>query len=547
MAKLTGLSDISGEGSAVGTTAYMSPEQAQGAEVDKRTDIWSFGVILYEMLTGRQPFRGDYNEVVVYSIVNAEPEPVTSVRSEIPMELELIVRKAMAKKPETRYQSLSEMVVDLKAIKLEFDSGIVSDSRAWAKPAPSIAVLPFRDMSPRKDQAYFCDGMSEELINALARIEGLRVVARTSSFQFRDREENMRKIGTLLRVNTLLEGSVRKEGNRLRITVQLIDVDDSFHIWSERYDREMEDIFAVQEEIALAIVDKLKGDLLPNEKAALAKHHTRNVAAYQMYLEGRYFWAKRTSEGLRKATECFEKAIEKDPNFALAYAGLADSYNMHVFYGLMAPKEAIPRSGAAAMQALKMGDATAEACTSLAFIRMYYDRDWVKAERRYRQAIEHDPDYATAHQWYAELLMALGRWDEALAEAHHAFDFDPLSLILFTLLGWYYYFLRNYDTAIEYLKKALDMDENFLPAHLFLGGVYIQKSMLEEAIAEYKRGIDIFGEGTLLTATLGHAYAAAGNTGEARRLLGELVRLSDEEFVPPFYVSAIYAVLGETD
>jgi serine/threonine-protein kinase len=525
----------------------MSPEQVQGAEVDSRTDIWALGVVLYEMLSGRQPFAGEHDEIVVYSIMNEEPEPVTALRPEVSMELELIVRKAMAKKPEDRYESLNEMIADLKAIKLEFDAGIVSDSRAWATPAPSIAVLPFRDMSPKKDQTYFCDGMAEELINALTKIEGLRVVARTSSFQFRDRDEDMRKIGALLRVDTLLEGSVRKEGNRLRITAQLINVEDGYHMWSERYDREMEDVFAVQEDIALTIVDKLKCDLMPDEKAALLKHHTRNVEAYQLYLEGRYFWSKRTSEGLRKATECFEKAIDKDPGFAVAYSGLSDSYNMHVFYGLLPPKEAIPKSGAAAMQALKMGEANAEACTSLAFIRMYYDHDWINAERRYRQAIEHDPDYPTAHQWYAELLMALGRWDEALTEANHAFDSDPLSLILFTLLGWYYYFLKEYDKAVDYLRKTLDMDENFLPAHLFLGNVYVQKSMCKEAIAEYRRGIEIFGEGTLLSTLLAHAHAAAGNTFEARRLLEELLRLSGDEFVPPFYVSAAYSALGEID
>jgi len=325
----------------------------------------------------------------------------------------------MEKDKEKRYQSAGEVRSELSKMEKEKSKKEKIDEIKWEN---SVAVLPFKDLSSKKDQEYFCDGMAEELINALTKIERLKVASGSSAFQFKGRGYDIREVGEKLKVQTVIEGSVRKAGNRLRITVQLINVADGFHVWSEKYDRDMEDIFAIQDDISLTIVEKLKVKLLRKEKAKIVKRHTEDVVAYNLYLKGRYFWNKRTKEGFRRAIEYFEQAVAEDSTFVLAYAGLADSYNLLGFYCILSPKESFPKAKAAVKKALEIDDTLAEAHAALGFARMYYDWDWKDAEREFKQAIELNPGYPTAHHWYAEYLALMGQMDAAITEAKQALD-----------------------------------------------------------------------------------------------------------------------------
>jgi len=546
LAKLRRDAMLTRTGSTVGTVAYMSPEQAQGEKVDHRSDIFSLGVVLYEMITGQLPFKGEHEAALVYSIVNENPEPLARYKSDVPGELQRIVEKGMEKNREMRYQHVDDLRADLSKLREEVKSGVTKTLVTRAKSSPSIAVLPFTNLSADKEQEYFCDGMAEEIINALTHVEDLRVVARTSAFAFKYKREDIREIGRKLKVETLLEGSVRKAGNRLRISAQLINVADGYHLWSERYDRDMEDVFAIQDEISLAIVDKLKLKLLGGEKAKLVKRHTEDLGAYNLYLKGRYFWNKRTEQGYQKALEYSQQAIERDPTYALAYAGIADCYDLLGWYDYLPPEEAFPRAKAAAEKALEMDETLAEANASLGWISANYDWDWLAAESKYKRAIELNPSYATVHQWYAEYLSYMGRHDESIAEAKRAQELDPLSIIINNDLGQVLYYARQYDRAIEQLQKALELDPDFIIAHFFLAFLYAQKAMYGEAIAEVQKAMNLSGGGDLLmVAQLGTIYSSSGRRDEAKKVLDELYELSKQRYVSPFYIALIYVGLRQ--
>ncbi len=546
LAKSSGGTEVSKTTRSVGTAAYMSPEQGRGEAVDHRTDIWSLGVVMYELLTGELPFRGEYEAAVIYSLVNENPKPIEQLRPGIPDAVRRIVERAMEKEPEERFQTAAEFLTALKAALKGAGAG-----RAGGKarePEKSIAVLPFADVSRGKELEYLCDGIAEEIINALTKLEGLRVVARTSAFSFKGKTEDIRAIARKLNVDSMLEGSVRKAGNRLRITVQLINAADGYHLWSERYDREMEDVFAIQDEITLAIVNKLKVTLLGGERAALVKRHTEDFAAYNLYLKGRYFWNKRTETGYLKSLEYFRQAIDKDPAYGLAYVGVADCYDLLGWYGFLAPHEAFPRARTAAEKARDLDDTLAEAHASLGWISANYDWDWAAAERQYRRALELNPSYATAHQWYSEFLMYMGRHDEAVAEGHKALELDPLSLIINNDLGQVYCFARRYDEAIAQLRRTLEMDSDFALAHFFLALALAQKGMFDEAVKEAQKAMNLAGEtDTLVLSQLGIIYAWCGREKRSRRVLGRLDELSDEKYVSPFPVALVHAALGEND
>ncbi len=546
LAKLKGATKLTQSRSTLGTAAYMSPEQAQGKEADHRSGIFSFGVVLYEMVTGRLPFKGEHEAATIHSIVKDTPEPLARYKSGVPGELQRIVGKAMEKDLEMRYQHVDDLGADLRKLKTELETGVTRTLEAATKPKPSIAVLPFTDLSADKDQEYFCDGMAEEIINALTHVEGLHVVARTSAFSFRGKEIDIREIGKKLNVKTVLEGSVRKAGNRLRISAQLVNVADGYHIWSEKYDRDLEDIFAIQDEISLAIVDKLKIKLLRKEKAALVKRYTDDLEAYSLYLKGRYHWNKRTPEGLKKAIQHFEQVIERDPSYALAYAGLADSYILLAEHSLLPPKDAFPRAKAAVIKALDIEETLSEAHTSLAFIKTLSDWDWMGAEKEFKQAIEFNPGYATAHQWYAEHLTMTGRYAEAIAEFKRAQELDPLSLIIGVASAVTLFCgTRRYDRVIEECQKVLEMDPNFGGALNVLGMVYRERAMYEEAIEAFQKA-RTFDEGnTWVTAELGHAYAVSGNRSEAQKVLDELEQLSKRSYVPPDNIALVYWGFGK--
>jgi len=489
LARMTKGSEAPEQNTTSGTVAYMSPEQASGENVDQRTDIWSLGVVFYEMLTGQLPFKGDYNQAVIYSVLNQKPKTIKALRPEVPESLERIINKALTKNPDSRYQNTRELLNDLGKTSKELES--MEEQSAKKKHQPSIAVLPFVNLSADPEQDYFCDGMAEEIINALTHVEGLMVVARTSAFVFKEKRQDIREIGRKLNVENLLEGSVRKAGNQVRITAQLINVADGYHLWSEKYDRNIselccpEDIFAIQDEISMAIVDNLKVKLLGDEKAALLKRHTHDLDAYNLYLKGRYHWNKRTPEGLKKALKHFQKVIEKDPNYALAYAGLADCYIMLEQALVLPAKVAFPKAKEWVTKALEKDQTLAEAHASLADILWAYDRDWIAAEREFKKAIELNPNYATAHQWYAIYLSAMGRFDQAIREIKRAQELDVLSLIINVGAALIYSNADQQDQAIQECLRVLDMDPNFIFANLMVGRAYEQKEMFDKAIKQY--------------------------------------------------------------
>jgi serine/threonine-protein kinase len=415
-------------------------------------------------------------------------------------------------------------------------------------PAPSIAVLPFVNMSADRDNEYFCDGLAEELINALTKLEQLHVVARTSAFSFKNKEVDVREIGRKLDVIYVLEGSVRRAGDRLRITAQLIDVRDGYHLWSERYDREASDVFAIQDEISLAIVDKLRIRLLGQEKATLLTRYRDNLEAYNLYLKGRYYWDQRP-QGLKRAIESFQQAIEKDPDYALAYAGIADCYVTLGSWenGTFPPLEAIPKAKAAAKKAIELDDTLPEAYASLAYATMNYDWDWPSVESGYKHAFNLNPRYATAHHWYSHYLLARGRADESLVESKRCLELDPLDLIINIHLAWHHQFARQYDEALEQCWKVSELYPNSFWPSFFSALAYEQKGMYGEALAESEKAIKMSGNVTFTTAALGHLYALSGKQAEARKTIAELKELSSKRYVTAYDIAIIYAGLGEND
>jgi len=593
LAKLRGQTKLTKESTTLGTIAYMSPEQTTGEEVDQRTDIWSLGVVLYEMLTGKLPFRGHYEQAIMYSIMNEDPEPVTRVRTGVPMELERIINKTLNKDPKERYQHANELIVDLRNIKKESKSEVKSARKekkkkvlkkplhkfllpgslilgaillvctyllfkGTAKKEPlkteaitqvrKIAVLPFKDMSPQMDQEYFCDGISEELINRLAKLSGFRVTARTSAFSFKGKNLDIPSIGKKLKVDIILEGSVRKEGNKLRITAQLIKVADGFHLWSETYNRRMEDVFAIQDEISLSIVEKLKLSLLKEESSKLKLRPTDNVEAYNLYLKGRYYWNKRTKEASLKGLEHFQLAIERDPSFALAYAGIADCYNVLQIYAYLSPREAFPKARTAAEKALEIDSSLAEAHTSLAWVRMSYDLDWSAGEQEFKRALKLNPSYATGHHWYAIYLTAMGRHAESLAQIKQAQELDPLSLMINIDVGFVLFYGRRDDLAIEQYHKTLEMDKDWVVSYWRLAMIYAQKEMYNKALAATQSMKKLLGDkDPLFLTTIGYIYSLSGKRDEAKKVLNELSEMSKHRYISSLRIALIHLGLGQKD
>ncbi len=463
IAKLKGSTQITKPGTVMGTPGYMSPEQTLGETVDHQTDIWSTGVILYQMLTGELPFKGDNDLALMYAIVNEEPIPITSIRQNISRELQSIVSKALNKDLTSRYQYISDMTADLKSIGQKSVGATKTQIvPIQQKQLPSIAVLPFEDMSPGKDQEYFSDGLSEEIINTLVKVEGLKVVSRNTAFQFKDKHVDATQVGRELNVQSILEGSIRKAGNRLRISIRLINISDGFLRWTENYERELQDIFAIQDEIAREVVRNLQVKLVGESHEGLIKKYTDNVDAYNAYLKGRYYWNKRTVENLQKSIGHYNEAINIDPNYALAYAGLADTYTILGIYGARPPLEVMPKAMQAAQKALQIDDNLAEARVSLGCLHAVHNWNWQSAELEFKKGIELNPDYPIAHHWYAiNYLVPMGRFDDAVVEILKALHLDPVSMVINTTVGITYYFARQYKTATVYHTKALEMDPNF--------------------------------------------------------------------------------------
>lgn len=602
-------------GMVMGTVQYMSPEQARGLPVDERTDLWSLGVVLYEMAAGCVPFEGETTTDVILSVVEKEPPPLARYSREIPVELERIVNKALRKNRDERYRTVKDLALDLKSLKQELEKFGVPSSSGWltdpkttqpegatlntlpdtpithprsgaeyivseikshkrrvllalatlvitiaavayflylpegSEVIDSIAVMPFVNVNANPDMEYLSDGITESLINSLSQVPRLRMIARSSVFRYKGKEIDPQTVGRELGVRAILLGRVTQRGDNLSISAELVDARNNSRIWGKQYSRKLSDVLQMQAEISREISDKLRLKLSGEEQKLVAKRYTENVEAYQLYLKGHFYLNKRNEESLKRGIDYFQQAIATDPHYALAYSGLADSYSTlgSVFVSAMLPREAMVNMKSVAQKALELDDTLAEAHTSLADAKFRGDWDWSGAEREFKRALELNPNYAEGHQLYAQYLVAMGRFEESIAEGKRAQALDPVSPRASSQLGFNYYCARQYDHAIEECRQALDLDPNFLFAHWVLGLAYANKSMYEQAIAESRKAIEVSGHGPGAVGVLGYVYGASGRRDEAQQVLDELKELAKRRYVSPFSVAAIYARLGDKD
>jgi len=529
-------------GLALGTPEYMSPEQASGeTDVGAPGDIYGLACVFYEMMAGEPPFRGPSARATMAKQVTERARPLRTLRPDAPAGFERVLEQALAKDPGQRFATISEFCDALTRARSEL-------TRPFAMTTRTIAVLPFVNASPDPDNEYLSDGITDELINALAKVDGLRVASRTSVFALKGKPQDVRAIGALLEASEVLEGTLRRSGDNLRITVQLTSTDDGRLVWSERYDRKLDDVFAIQDEISRTIVNKLRSTSFANVAAAPAGRHTENVEAYGLYLRGRYEWNKRTSEGVTEGIRYFEQAIAADPSYALAYTGLADSYALHIDYRNVPTHEGFERAKFYARRAIEQDDTLAEAHASLAWSLFIYDWDWPGAARAFRRAIELDPRYATAHQWYAFLLASQGNFDEALIEAHTAQENDPASVSVRRSLGYSYFYARKYEQARYHLDRAIAMNPTAEETYRIQGLILTVAQQYPAAERVLREALTLAPEsGTATKATLGYSLARAGNPSYAREVAAELEAKVKTDYVSPVELATIHMALGNTE
>ena len=518
-------------GTVVGTVAYMSPEQAEGKPVDARSDIFSFGLVLYELLSGQKAFSGETALSTMVAILHQEPRPL-----EAAPELARVVDRCLRKSVTERYQTMADVIAALEQ----------ASAAKGSEPAPSIAVLPFANMSADKENEYFSDGLAEEIINALTQVPGLKVTARTSAFSFRGKDVRIAEIARELGVAHVLEGSVRKAGNRIRVTAQLIKAGDGFHVWSERYDRELIDVFAIQDEISAAIVDQLKVNLTGRGTVPLVKCATTNPAAYEALLEGRHYWHRFTPSGLAKAREYFERAVAIDPGYAPAHVGLADCYCMRASLGGEEPRSVLPSVAEEARRALELDETNAEAHSMLAHFHLLYAYDWSECERHFRRALELAP--ASHHVrfpyafWY---LRGSGRLEEAAAEMDRILDQDPLRASNHYGKAAVLILQRRFGAAVESARRALEIEPNYLLGLIVFAYALACDRRFDEAVTAAERLIQFHGRFPINV--LGEVYAMAGRTEDARRILEQQEARAQQTYVSANGIAGLHAHLGDND
>jgi len=540
LAKLSGRTVLTKASSFMGTVGYMSPEQVQGSEVDRRTDIFSFGVLLYEMLSGRGPFQREYEAAALYAIVHDQPRPLTELRKDVPASVQSIVSRALAKGPDDRYQSMVEMLQDLQ--RGECARGAPKPS---GNPKQSIAVLPFEDMSPGHDQEFFCDGVAEELINALSHISSFRVIARSSAFAFKGKNEDVRAIGSSLGVQALLEGSVRKADNRIRVTVQLINVDDGSNLWSERFDRNLDDIFQIQDSICLSVAERLQATLLQQQKDQVVQRRAHDAAAYNLYLKGRFLFNQRKEASIKKSVECYREAITVDPEFGLAYAGLAASYEVLGSRRWLPQDVAYNAAREAAMKAIQLNDMLPEAHIAMGSVKMNCNWDWPAAERELCHAVMLNPGHADAHHMYAHYLEVTGQFNQALSEMDRSLALEPVSPGLASCAAQILFSARRYKEAIEQCSAAMELAPEFFGLYGWLGIAHIQAGSHDRGIDALEKGLQHLPEDARLLALLGYACAISGRQSRTLQCLDRLSRLNEKKYVDPYFVIWPHVGLGD--
>ena len=572
LAKLRGAVQKTKTGSTLGTAAYMSPEQVRGEEVDCRSDIFSMGVVLYELVTSHLPFQGEYEAALCYATLNENPPPIRSVRADVPLGFEKIIHRCLEKDKEKRYQRAQEIVADLQVVHREISGSATTKTKRSEAPwmvivvavllaaagififnpksgptsakSQSIAVLPFENLSGSKEDEYFSDGITDDIIAQLSKNTQLKVISRTSIMQYKGTNKNVREIGKDLDVRTVLEGSVRRAGNQVRIVAQLIDAQNEGHLWADTYDKEMTQVFAIQSDVAQRIAVSLKTKLSPSDIARIEKKQTENTEAYQLYLKGRFYWNRRTAPDFQRASGFFNQAIEKDPNYALAFAGLASTYDILPEYGFPA-REHYQKAKAAVKKALELDATLAEAHAVLGSILSNYEFDWAGAENEFKRAIELNPNYPTTHHWYSMNLACLRRYDEAIAEAVRAQELDPLSLTINANLGRIFYWVRQLDRAIVQCNKTIELDPNFPWTYHVLGSIYEVQGKFEEAVKAYQKAIVLAGRDPILLSNLGYAYAKTGRKKDALKALDELLAYSRNGYSVSYNIALIYWGVGD--
>jgi serine/threonine-protein kinase len=561
-------------GVVLGTVHYMSPEQALGHDVDHRSDLFSLGVVLYEMATGRQAFGGRTSTETIERIVHSQPEAIARFNYEVPQELERIIRKCLEKNPDWRYQSGRDLLIDLRNLRRDSTSAerapVVVRRRPWIPlsivaavvlialaavlamrrtsnvraPIDSLAVLPFVNSSRDPQSEFLADGMTEAIINKLTELPQLKVMSRSTMFRYKGKNADPQQVGRELKVSAVLAGRVRQVGDRLDIQTELVNVSDGSQLWGERYDRRVADVFALQDDIAREISEKLRLKLTGEEQKRLGKRYTDKPEAYALYVQGRFYWNKRTRASIEKALELFNQALERDPNYALAHLGVADCYAILPQYAGSPNLESQNRAKAAVARALEIDPQLAEAHATLGLIHRHL-WEWQDAESEFKRAIELKPNYATAHHWYAITVRTQRRYAEALAETKKAQALDPLSLIINTNLGTDLDANGRRAEAIEQFRRTIDLDPTFAFAHMRLGRLYLEGGDRQNGLQELEKAAELGGRTAEPVSELGYAYAQVGRRGDALKIISELRQKLQDKTAAPFRIGYVYAALGD--